>query len=69
MSQHSVSRRGFVQAELKQALEVQQQIPPGKIYVIPVRLDDIVSQEPSLQDLHHIDLFPSYDEGLVPKQA
>ncbi len=40
MSTKSVSKRGFVQSELRKALKVLETIPEGQIYLIPVRLDD-----------------------------
>ncbi len=40
LSTHSVNKQGYVQKELKQALEVADLMPEGKIYLIPVRLDD-----------------------------
>jgi hypothetical protein len=39
LSSHSVNKRGFVQRELRYALDVLAEIPPGKIYLIPVRLE------------------------------
>lgn len=40
LSNHSVSKIGFVQAELKRALDVADLMPEGKIFIIPIRLDD-----------------------------
>jgi hypothetical protein len=40
LSNHSVNKTGFVQAELKRALDVADLMPEGKIFIIPVRLDD-----------------------------
>ena len=39
LSSKAVSKRGFVQSELKQALEVLDEAPQSDIYLIPVRLD------------------------------
>ena len=44
-SQHSVSKRGYVQRELKLALDAWQEIPEGSIHTIPVRLDDCTMSE------------------------
>jgi hypothetical protein len=40
LSVNSVNREGFIQREIKQALDIWQEKPAGDIYVIPVRLDD-----------------------------
>ncbi len=40
LSKHSVDKVGFVQTELRRALEVADLMPEGKIYIIPVRLDE-----------------------------
>ena len=39
LSRFSVSKRGYVQQELKVALETLGLIPPGQIFLIPVRLE------------------------------
>ncbi len=38
-SQHSIGKIGFVQNEFKLALDAWQQIPPGMIHTVPVRLE------------------------------
>jgi hypothetical protein len=56
MSKNSLSKRGYVQREFKIALHNLEKIPEGKVFIIPVRLDD--SQIPyDLSHIHHIDLF------------
>jgi hypothetical protein len=64
VSKNSVSKRGYVQKELRDAMEVLQQLPPGQIYLVPVRLDESVPVHQVLADLHWIDLFSSYSQGL-----
>lgn len=64
ISQHSVNKRGFVQKELRQALELLEEIPPGQIYIIPVRLDRSLTKHVRLNDLHRVDLFDGYETGL-----
>jgi hypothetical protein len=65
LSTHSVNKRGFVQKELRSALSVLENCPPGDVFIIPVRLDDSQPRHHALVKLHWIDLFPSYDEGLA----
>ncbi len=40
LSEHSVSKRGYFQAELKKALDVLGTIPEDEVYFVPVRLDE-----------------------------
>jgi hypothetical protein len=64
ISEHSVSKRGEVQKEVRRALEVLQEIPPGQIFLIPARLDQSEPSHEGLTKIHWVDLFPSYEEGL-----
>jgi hypothetical protein len=65
ISRHSVNKRGFVQKELRQALDVLREFPPNQIFIIPCRLDDTTPSHEMLAKLHWVDLFPSYEEGLA----
>lgn len=58
LSSNSVTREGYVQKELKLALNVAQEKPEGTIYIIPVRLDSCDVPK-SLQKYHWVDLFES----------
>ncbi|MBI4516853.1 MAG: toll/interleukin-1 receptor domain-containing protein [Deltaproteobacteria bacterium] len=40
LSKMSITRTGFVQAEIKHALDVADEQPEGTIFIIPLRLDD-----------------------------
>ncbi|MFN6468925.1 MAG: toll/interleukin-1 receptor domain-containing protein [Nostoc sp. SerVER01] len=40
LSSQSVSKRGYVQREFKQALNLLSEMPTGTIYLIPLKLDD-----------------------------
>ena len=64
ISRNSVGKSGYVQAEIRYALEVLKQQPPDKIFVIPVRLDKTEPKFEALQALHRVDLFRSYAEGM-----
>jgi hypothetical protein len=63
LSKNSVSR-GFVQKEIKIALDISDQFPPSEIFIIPVNLDDCEPNDERLQGLHRVDLFSSYENGL-----
>jgi hypothetical protein len=55
MSEQSVTKKGFVQKELRFALDVLGEIPPGQIYFIPVRLEDCDVPD-AIRSLHWVDV-------------
>ena len=55
MSKKSITKRGFVQKEIRFALDVLGTIPQGQIYFIPVRLEPCNIPQP-LTALHWIDV-------------
>ncbi len=63
LSQKAVSKRGFVQRELKQALEVLDDFPESDVFVIPVRVNECSPSHERLNELHRVDLFPSFEAG------
>ena len=56
LSQHSVSRRGFLQKEIKAALDIWQEKLEHDIYLIPVRLDDCETPD-TLSGFQWVNLF------------
>lgn len=56
LSKNSVNKRGYVQAELKKALDVANLMPEGEVYIIPVRLDACEVPR-SLSKLHWLNYF------------
>lgn len=40
LSNNSVSKRGFVQRELRAALDLYEEIPEGRVFLLPVRFED-----------------------------
>ena len=64
LSSKALSKEGFVQKELKTALEILDYLPSGRAFVIPARIDDCEPADEKLQDIHWADLFPSYEDGL-----
>jgi CheY-like chemotaxis protein len=56
LSNHSVNKAGYVQAELKKALDVADKQPEGAVFILPVRLEDCVLPR-RLSRWHRIDLF------------
>lgn len=64
MSQQSVNKRGYVQKEVRFALDVLGEIPHGQIFLIPLRLEPCDIPSP-LSSLHWIDLdSPDFREKL-----
>jgi len=62
LSSNSVLKRGFVQKELKNALDILDHYPDGDIFLIPVRIDNCEIPE-MIKRVHFTDLFPSYEIG------
>lgn len=63
LSTKSVSKSGFVQKEVSEALEKLKTFPPDRVYVIPARLDDCHPKHPELHELHWVDMFPNWASG------
>ena len=64
LSTISVNKRGIIQKELREALEVFENFPEGKIYIVPVRLEECIPSFKILNDIHWIDLFRDWDRGV-----
>ncbi len=66
LSNNSVSKQGFVQVELKEALDVAQELPEGVIYIIPVRLDSC--EVPSRLSMYQwVDFFENGEKERLTK--
>src|SRR6476660_3809331 len=64
LSSNSVEKIGYVQRELKEALEVLLEFPQSKRFIIPVRLDETRVDDEKLREIHIVDLFPDWKEGI-----
>lgn len=64
LSTYSVTKRGYVQKELSEALELLDEFPESEIFIIPVRLDKSEPTNERLRALHWIDMFPNWNIGL-----
>jgi len=64
LSNNSINKRGYVQKELNIALEILGEIPENDVFIIPVRIEKCPISHSKLSNIHRIDLFPSYEEGL-----
>jgi len=65
LSKNSVNKRGFVQKEIKDALEVLDEFPENQIYFIPTRSEKCEIPYQKIKDLHYFDLFPDIDHKLT----
>ena len=64
LSQNSVTKKGFVQRELSEALDILKEFPTSDIFIIPIRLNDCVPSHERLKDIQWADMFPSWESGL-----
>lgn len=64
LSENSVSKKGFVQKEIKEAIEILKEYPDDEIYIIPIRLDNCHPSNELLLDLNWIDLFEDYTRAM-----
>jgi signal transduction histidine kinase len=64
MSDISVGKRGFVQREIREALNVVRTMPQGQIYMIPVRLNDCQPSFEELKNVQWVDIFNDWDRGI-----
>jgi len=63
LSSSSLTKRGYVQSEIRQALDALEEIPRGKVFLIPARIDGVSPEDEELQNLNWVDLFPNYRSG------
>lgn len=64
LSSTSVSKKGYVQKELRLAMEVLDKIPDDDIFIIPLRLDKCETTFNKLKELNRIDLFEDWEQGI-----
>jgi hypothetical protein len=63
LSKRSTTKRGYVQAEMKEALEIWEQFPEDKAYLVPIRLEECEPSYEKLREVQIQDFFPSWDRG------
>lgn len=64
LSSRSVNKRGFVQREIREALDVLDTHSPNEIYLIPVRIDDCSPAYERLKSVQYVDLFRGWKAGI-----
>jgi nucleotide sugar dehydrogenase len=65
LSSRSVGKKGYVQKEIKEALNMLDEFPEQEIFVIPARLDECEPSHDRLKDLHWVDMFPDWYQGFT----
>ena len=65
ISSNSVTKRGFVQNEIKEAIEQLRSIPAGEVFIIPVRINNCEPLDLELGDLNWFDLEPNVTANLA----
>ena len=64
LSSNSVTKIGYVQRELKNALEKQEEFPEPNTYLIPARLDECNIEDLRLTKIQYVDLFSEWNMGI-----
>ncbi|KPA09176.1 hypothetical protein MHK_010625 [Candidatus Magnetomorum sp. HK-1] len=64
LSSNSLNKKGYVQKELLTAFEILNEFPQNEIFIIPVRLEEYIPTNESIKDIHWVDMFPSWENGL-----
>ncbi len=59
-----VGRKGYINKEISQALEILSEYPESDPYLILLRLDDCTPSHEKLFELQWVDMFPTWDEGM-----
>lgn len=65
LSSRSVSKRGYVQSEIRRALEIWDRLPDRTIFLIPARLDECSPSHRALESFQRVDLFPRWKNGFA----
>ncbi len=60
----SSNKSGYFHSELRKAIEIQKRKPQATIYIIPVKLEECELIHSELEELHILDLYHDYDEGI-----
>jgi hypothetical protein len=64
LSPNSLSKKGYVQKELKLTLDLLDESPSTEIFLIPVKLAKCEPRDEKLRNIHHVELYSSYEKGL-----
>ena len=65
LSSNSVSKRGFIQKEIRQALDILDEFPESETFIIPIRLEECEEGFERLKSIQRVDLFPNWGDGIA----
>jgi hypothetical protein len=65
LSARAVTKKGFIQKEIREALSVLEEFPDDVVFLIPARIDDCMPSYERLNELNWVDLFPNWDSGVA----
>lgn len=65
LSPQAVEKRGYIQKEIRRALDVLAEVPESQVFLIPARLNECQPTHPQLRELQWVDLFPRWEPGLA----
>jgi|GEM_PF-6002388 len=63
LSAKSISEKGYLQTELKMALDIFDERPKSEIFLISARIEDFKAMPMELKEIHPVDLFSDYEAG------
>ena len=64
LSNKTVTRRGFLNTEIREAIDILKEYPDFNTFIIPVRLDECNPPQEELWELQRVDMFPDWDAGV-----
>ena len=64
LSVASTSRRGFINVEIREALDVVAEMPDDRPFFMPARLDDCEATQLEVSEFNRVDLFPDWDTSV-----
>jgi hypothetical protein len=64
LSSGSVVKRGVINQELYEAVDVWKEFPPNQIFLVPARVEECISPFEDLAKMNYVNLFPDWNKGL-----
>jgi hypothetical protein len=64
LSPSAVHKKGQFQAEMRHALDCAARVPLDQNFFIPVRLEECAVPARISREIHYVDLFPDWDQGV-----
>ena len=63
LSSRSVEKTGFIQKEIRIVLDRLSNFPPGRIFLIPVRIEECSIKHREHLKIQFVDMFPNWENG------